>query len=221
VSVVAVLVVGAIGADLASGHSAQIVQAVTGSPTSTTLVRSGSSGATVAAVQQAVGVPADGIFGPVTEQAVRELQQREGLAVDGVVGPQTLAALGLSGGAPGPAPAGQSANTNPGGSGAGSSSANEPAASNDGQAPQDGSEGGDSGGGSAVPGALNRIAQCESGGDPNAVNGAYRGKYQFTRATWQGVGGDGDPADASEGEQDRRATALYRQSGTSPWGACA
>jgi hypothetical protein len=72
-------------------------------------------------------------------------------------------------------------------------------------------------------GVLDRIAQCESGGDPRAVSpdGRYRGKYQFSRATWRGLGGEGDPADASEAEQDRLALKLYRQSGTSPWPNCA
>src|SRR3954447_1955950 len=34
---------------------------------------------------------------------------------------------------------------------------------------------------------LARIAQCESGGNPAAVSsgGRYRGKYQFSRATWR------------------------------------
>ena len=73
-----------------------------------------------------------------------------------------------------------------------------------------------------VPSALERIARCESGGDPHAVSadGTYRGKYQFARATWRAMGGHGDPAHASEAEQDRRALELYRASGTTPWPAC-
>ncbi|WP_354699173.1 endolysin [Paraconexibacter sp. AEG42_29] len=50
---------------------------------------------TVAAVQSALGIPADGVMGPVTRKAVRSFQRKEGLTVDGVIGPQTLAALGI------------------------------------------------------------------------------------------------------------------------------
>lgn len=69
---------------------------------------------------------------------------------------------------------------------------------------------------------LESIARCESGGNPNAVSssGKYRGKYQFDRQTWQSVGGSGDPASASEAEQDRRAAQLYSQRGSSPWANC-
>jgi Transglycosylase-like domain/Putative peptidoglycan binding domain len=70
---------------------------------------------------------------------------------------------------------------------------------------------------------LERIAACESGGDPTAVSagGQYRGKYQFSLQTWSQIGGKGDPAQASAAEQDRRAAKLLRQAGTSPWPNCA
>jgi hypothetical protein len=69
---------------------------------------------------------------------------------------------------------------------------------------------------------LAKIAQCESGGNPAAISagGHYRGKYQFTRATWRAMGGTGDPAAAPEAEQDRLAAALLAQQGTSPWPVC-
>ena len=69
---------------------------------------------------------------------------------------------------------------------------------------------------------LQRIAQCESGGNPSAVSadGTYRGKYQFDRETWRAMGGSGDPADAPEAEQDRIAAALLAQRGTAPWPVC-
>jgi hypothetical protein len=69
---------------------------------------------------------------------------------------------------------------------------------------------------------LEAIAECESGGDPTAVSadGRYRGKYQFSLATWRAMGGKGDPADAPEAEQDRRAAKLLAKAGTSPWPVC-
>ncbi|MEJ7717415.1 MAG: transglycosylase family protein [Thermoleophilaceae bacterium] len=69
---------------------------------------------------------------------------------------------------------------------------------------------------------LESIAACESGGDPSAIGGGgqYRGKYQFDRQTWQSIGGSGDPAAASEAEQDRRAATLVAQQGKSAWPNC-
>ncbi len=69
---------------------------------------------------------------------------------------------------------------------------------------------------------LDAIGSCESGGDPTAVSsgGTYRGKYQFDYGTWESVGGHGDPAAASEAEQDYRAALLYSRSGSSPWPVC-
>jgi hypothetical protein len=69
---------------------------------------------------------------------------------------------------------------------------------------------------------LDAIAACESGGDPTAVSsdGTYRGKFQFDYGTWESVGGSGDPAAASESEQDYRAALLYSEAGSSPWPVC-
>jgi uncharacterized protein YabE (DUF348 family) len=66
------------------------------------------------------------------------------------------------------------------------------------------------------------LARCESGGNPRSVssNGQYRGLYQFTMGTWQGLGGQGDPIDASSSEQTYRAQILYRRSGDSSWPTC-
>ena len=49
----------------------------------------------VVPVQRALGVPADGLYGPVSRAAVRAFQKKRGLVVDGIVGPQTLGALGI------------------------------------------------------------------------------------------------------------------------------
>jgi len=56
-------------------------------------VRKGSRGPTVAAVQEALGIMADGIFGPGTEAHVKNWQAENGLTVDGIVGPNTIAAM--------------------------------------------------------------------------------------------------------------------------------
>jgi hypothetical protein len=79
-----------------------------------------------------------------------------------------------------------------------------------------------SSGGGGLPGILRAIAECESGGNPRAVSrdGRYRGKYQFSQATWERLGGSGDPAEAPEWKQDRLALKLYRQSGNAPWPNC-
>ncbi len=59
------------------------------------MVERGDRGGAVRKIQSALGIPADGIFGPQTERAVKRFQRRKGLLVDGVVGPQTRGALGL------------------------------------------------------------------------------------------------------------------------------
>jgi peptidoglycan hydrolase-like protein with peptidoglycan-binding domain len=59
------------------------------------LLKVGTSGDAVKKLQQALGVAADGQFGPGTERAVREYQRKNRLAVDGVAGPETLARMAL------------------------------------------------------------------------------------------------------------------------------
>jgi hypothetical protein len=65
------------------------------SAASEVVVKRGDRGDAVRKIQSALGVGADGVFGPVTERAVKSFQRSKGLMVDGIVGPQTRAALGL------------------------------------------------------------------------------------------------------------------------------
>ncbi|HWC10391.1 MAG TPA: transglycosylase family protein [Acidimicrobiales bacterium] len=71
-------------------------------------------------------------------------------------------------------------------------------------------------------GSLAAIRACESSGNYGAVSpsGKYRGAYQFDQRTWESVGGSGDPAAASPGEQDARASRLRAQRGSNPWPNC-
>ena len=61
----------------------------------TQTIRKGSRGDTVAILQRKLNLIADGIFGPITDEAVRDFQKSHGLAADGIVGPKTWAALGV------------------------------------------------------------------------------------------------------------------------------
>jgi hypothetical protein len=74
----------------------------------------------------------------------------------------------------------------------------------------------------SVPPQMEAIANCESHGNPRSIGGggAYRGKYQMTTTIWASVGGTGDPAAASEAEQDKRAAILYNRSGPGQWPVC-
>ncbi|HVG73785.1 MAG TPA: transglycosylase family protein [Thermoleophilaceae bacterium] len=149
------------------------------------IVKRGDRGSAVRSIQSQLGIPADGVFGPMTERAVKRFQRRHDLVPDGIVGPLTRGALGLR---PFSARSLRRTSTRS----------------------------------VRIPAVLERIAQCESGGNPRAISpgGTYRGKYQFSRSTWHNLGGSGDPADAPEWLQDRLALKLYRQSGTSPWPNC-
>lgn len=59
------------------------------------LLKRGLKGAPVKRLQEALGIAADGDFGPGTEAAVKAFQKANGLAVDGIAGPDTFTAMGL------------------------------------------------------------------------------------------------------------------------------
>lgn len=54
------------------------------------LYRVGSRGEEVKIIQEIVGVQADGIFGKITERAVKAWQKKNGLVADGIVGRNTI-----------------------------------------------------------------------------------------------------------------------------------
>lgn len=53
----------------------------------------GASGEEVKRAQEALGINADGQFGPQTKQAVMDFQRKHGLKVDGIIGDQTLSMM--------------------------------------------------------------------------------------------------------------------------------
>jgi peptidoglycan hydrolase-like protein with peptidoglycan-binding domain len=57
-----------------------------------------SRGSDVRQLQRAIGISADGVFGPMTERALKRWQRSHGLVADGIAGPNTRAALGLGSG---------------------------------------------------------------------------------------------------------------------------
>lgn len=60
------------------------------------VLKLGSRGNEVKALQEKLNLKADGIFGPLTEEAVKDFQRSNGLEVDGIVGANTLSKLNLS-----------------------------------------------------------------------------------------------------------------------------
>lgn len=71
-----------------------VVRADVLAPYAGTTLRTGDRGVAVIALQQALGVPADGVFGPVTAAAVTQFNSGHGLPAEAVVSPATWAALG-------------------------------------------------------------------------------------------------------------------------------
>ena len=67
-------------------------------PDAPALLRRGMTGENVAALQEALigwgyALEADGVFGPLTEAALRAFQKAAAIQVDGIAGPETFAAL--------------------------------------------------------------------------------------------------------------------------------
>ena len=60
------------------------------------VLKLGSRGNEVKVLQDKLSLKADGIFGPLTEEAVKDFQRSNGLEVDGIVGANTLSKLNLS-----------------------------------------------------------------------------------------------------------------------------
>lgn len=58
-------------------------------------LKKGNRGAEVKTLQSKLNLIADGIFGPITEEAVKTFQKANGLTVDGIVGPKTWSKLGV------------------------------------------------------------------------------------------------------------------------------
>lgn len=65
------------------------------SPAGRPTLRRGSRSDDVTLLQRYLRLPADGIFGPATEEAVKAFQRLRGLADDGIVGPATWKAMSL------------------------------------------------------------------------------------------------------------------------------
>jgi hypothetical protein len=66
------------------------------------------------------------------------------------------------------------------------------------------------------------LRQCENGGSyTSAAGDKYRGAYQFSPATWAGLGYSGDPAAAEPAVQDQAARELQARSGWGQWPRCA
>jgi hypothetical protein len=60
-------------------------------------MRLNDEGENIKALQQFLNIKSDGIFGKITEEAVKKWQQEKGLLVDGIIGPKTLDAMKKAG----------------------------------------------------------------------------------------------------------------------------
>ena len=77
-------------------------------------------------------------------------------------------------------------------------------------------------GGEAGDDVWAKLAQCESGGNPQANTGnGFYGMYQFTLETWHSLGGTGYPHEADAATQTAMAKKLQAQAGWGQWPGCA
>ena len=60
------------------------------------ILKLGSKGEEVKALQSKLGIAADGDFGPGTEKIVKEWQTKNGLTADGIIGPASMEKMGLT-----------------------------------------------------------------------------------------------------------------------------
>ena len=77
----------------ANSKTAPVNPQITDAVTQVQILRKGSKGEAVKRMQAALGIKADGDFGPGTEAALKKWQARNGLTADGVAGPKTLSKL--------------------------------------------------------------------------------------------------------------------------------
>jgi peptidoglycan hydrolase-like protein with peptidoglycan-binding domain len=80
-----------------AGPAVGVTTAMTGVASAAPAIERGDRGKDVRRLQRALGLSADGIFGPGTRKALRKFQARNGLTVDGVAGSRTWRSLNRSG----------------------------------------------------------------------------------------------------------------------------
>ena len=70
--------------------------------------------------------------------------------------------------------------------------------------------------------SFDALAQCESGGNAQAVGGGgrYYGAFQFSLETWRSLGYSGKPTDYSYETQKAAAQRLVKRSGWSQFPSC-
>ena len=97
---VLVLAFTALPAGVASAQqeAGEVREESTGAPLTdeVKILRMGSRGAAVRALQRRLRIEADGVFGRGTRRALKRYQRRSGLKADGIAGLATLRALGLA-----------------------------------------------------------------------------------------------------------------------------